>query len=82
MPTRDDDRHPLDPDEYPDADESSDDLIACPHCRAAIFADTERCPTCGQYLSREDAGDDRHPWWIIVGVLICLAISIWWIWPG
>ncbi|MBI3409344.1 MAG: hypothetical protein HY040_13450 [Planctomycetes bacterium] len=33
----------------------------------------------------EDAGDDgpsQHPWWIILGVLLCLAVSLYWIWPG
>jgi hypothetical protein len=42
---------------------------------------SERCPHCGNWLSEEDA-PFRKPWWVMVGALICLAISIFWIFAG
>src|SRR5439155_23119327 len=82
VPFRDDDREGLDPDEFPDPDEDREDrLISCPQCRAFIYEDSEKCPACGEYLSLEDA-PSRKPWWFVVGALICLAISLYWIWPG
>jgi uncharacterized paraquat-inducible protein A len=42
--------------EYPDDEDDDDETMSCPHCRASIYDDAERCPKCGSYLSREDAG--------------------------
>lgn len=82
MPIRDDDRQRLDSSEFPDPDDSQgDDLVSCPHCRAMIFEESERCPACGQYLSREDAPGFK-PWWIVLGVVLSLAVTIFWIWFG
>ena len=52
--------------------------MPCPHCLGTIYDDSERCPHCGQYLSREDA-PRRRPWWIVVGVVVCLVIVYRWI---
>ncbi len=69
----------LDDTEYPDADdEGGDDTVPCPHCLRPVYEDAERCPACGQYLSREDA-PARHPWWLVVGVLVCLAVVLRWV---
>jgi hypothetical protein len=39
-----------------------------------------RCPHCENYLSEEDeAAPSRKPWWIIVGVLVCLYVVYRWI---
>ncbi len=59
-------------------DEEGDDLDECPHCGASIHDDSERCPRCGRYLSREDA-PRRQPWWVVAGVVACLALVTWWI---
>jgi hypothetical protein len=55
-----------------------DDTEPCPHCRETVYDDAERCPHCGNYLSREDTPAHR-PWWIIAGVMICLAVVLKWI---
>ncbi len=69
-----------DDDDCPDEsdDDSDDDPTApCPHCGRSIYDDAERCPSCGAYLSREDA-PWRRPLWIVLGVLVCLGIV--WSW--
>jgi len=80
MPFRDDDRQGLDPREFPDPDETDLGHMPCPHCFAVIFDDSERCPACGLYLSEENALR-RHPWWVLMGLGICLGLAIYWIWP-
>jgi hypothetical protein len=45
-----------------------------------MYEDAVRCPHCGQYRSREDA-PRRYPWWLVIGVLICLALVSRWIIP-
>lgn len=70
----------LDPREFPEPDETDAGHMPCPHCMAVIFDESERCPACGQYLSEEDT-PLRKPVWIIIGVLICLALAVMWIWP-
>jgi hypothetical protein len=74
----------LDDREYPegdDADDSSEsetETLPCPHCLRSVYEDAERCPSCGAYLSREDA-PARRPWWMVLGVLICLAVVLGWV---
>ena len=55
--------------------------MPCPHCLAVIFDASERCPACGMYLSEEDR-PKRHPWWVVIGLFVCLALAFYWIWPG
>ena len=61
-----------------DGDDDLDETVPCPHCRADVYEDAERCPRCGKYLSREDS-PRRHPWWVVAGALACLAMVFWWI---
>ncbi|WP_435010818.1 zinc-ribbon domain-containing protein [Tundrisphaera lichenicola] len=58
--------------------DDDDETVPCPHCREPVYEDAERCPHCGRYLSREDA-PYRKPWWVVAGVLACLAMVFWWI---
>jgi hypothetical protein len=62
-----------------DGDDEDDDTSPCPYCRRPIYADAERCPHCGNYLSAEDAPPSRQSWWIILGVLVCLVVVAGWI---
>jgi hypothetical protein len=69
----------IDDDEYPEeVDENSDETVPCLYCREPVYEDSERCPHCGKYLSREDA-PWRRPWWLVLGVVLCLAVVFWWI---
>jgi transposase-like protein len=71
------------PCERPDEDEDDDEwdaadeaTVPCPYCEREIYEDAPRCPYCERYLSEEDTPPDRKPWWIIVGVLLCLY-AVW-----
>lgn len=61
------------------ADDDSDDegsTASCPYCDRSVPEDLVRCPYCENYLSNEEAPPAHKPWWIIIGVVICLYI-IW-----
>ena len=47
-----------------------------------ILEDSERCPSCERYISKEDLPVTPKPWWIIVGVMACLYVVYRWIIPG
>jgi hypothetical protein len=66
-----------DPDDF-GPDDENEPTIPCPCCRGEIFEDSPRCPHCGRYISADDSPSTRKPWWIIVGVLLCLAAI--WVW--
>ena len=69
----------FDPDDIDGEEEGWDDeTMPCPHCREAVYDDAESCPNCGLYLSTEDA-PHRKPWWLVTGVVACLAMVTWWI---
>jgi predicted nucleic acid-binding Zn ribbon protein len=67
-------------DDEGDAEDGEDDATTdeCPHCGAAVYDDAEQCPTCGKYLSREDAPSRLPAAWILIGVAVCLVIVILW----
>lgn len=75
-----DDEDDLDDSEYPDApdDDDDDETISCPYCFRPVYEGAEQCPGCRRYLSREDA-PSRQPWWIVVGVLLCLIVVLGWV---
>ena len=67
-----------DDDEWEDEpDDDGDDTNPCPYCKKDVYEGAEQCPSCGNYLSEEDARS--APTWIIVGGLICLVIVIFWV---
>jgi len=69
-------------DDYEDEFDDEDDeeaTVACPYCRREIHEDSQRCPYCEQYISQEDAPAAGKPWWIIVGVIVCLLLLLGWI---
>lgn len=71
----------LDDREFPDdEDEDGEETVPCPYCLRPVYEDAERCPECGHYLSREDR-PSRRPWWLVVGVLVCLLVVLRWVIP-
>lgn len=68
-------------DDFEDYEYDEDDpgeTAPCPHCGEIIYDDSERCPDCGRYLSREDRPASR-PWYVILGVILCLGMVVYWI---
>src|SRR5262245_43196254 len=79
LPIRDADDD-LDDSEYPDEpdDDDSAETIPCPYCREPVYEEAQRCPHCGSYVSTKDT-PSRRPWWLIVGVVACLAVVLRWV---
>jgi hypothetical protein len=64
-------------DEFDSGDDSADEpTIPCPWCREDVYEDAVQCPSCGKYLSAEDAPPVRRPLWIIVTALVCLFVVV------
>jgi hypothetical protein len=64
-----------DMDDPDDPDDDAAETVACPWCRRPVYEGAERCPSCGRYLSEEDA--PRHyAWWLIAGVVLCLLVIL------
>lgn len=57
--------------EFPEED-GSGTTAPCPHCRAEIYDDAERCPACGMYLSIDDAPSTKWPPWMRAGAVLAL----------
>jgi predicted nucleic acid-binding Zn ribbon protein len=52
--------------------------VACPQCGAEVLEDSEQCPRCLQYLSREDAPTPvRSIGWLVMVILMFLAVLMW-----
>ena len=69
-------------DEDDDDFDDSDDAVypRCRSCGTELFDDeTVRCPSCGNYQSREDAPPTRHPGWIIFTAILLVFMSLYWI---
>ena len=63
-----------------DLDELGDDgpsqTVGCPACGAEIYEDADRCPVCGQYVTRgRGVWAGKSWWWVLIG-LIVLAMLI------
>lgn len=65
--------------EFNDADDD-EPRVPCPYCRREIHEDAQRCPYCERYISAEDSPAGRKPWWIILGVVLCLLMVLGWLW--
>jgi hypothetical protein len=67
-------------DEFDGAQDDADDsggLTPCPQCGRKIHEEAQKCEFCGQYATPEFA-PWRRPWWLVVGVVICLfTIYLW-----
>jgi hypothetical protein len=76
------DYDPDDPETYPEGLYADDGppLVPCPYCREEIAEDAERCPECGNYLSREDEdrpAERKSATWVVLLVLVLLIVAFW-----
>jgi hypothetical protein len=69
----------LDDEDDEGKDGDDEPTVPCPYCKRRIHEDSQRCPFCEQYISDEDAPRSHKPWWIVVGVVLCLYIVFRWI---
>jgi len=85
MPYRSDDTDELNGREWPDPDddpESAVDTVPCPFCKGQVYEDAEWCPTCRNYLFYDGSLGRQKPWWLVVGVVVCLLVVLYWILRG
>ncbi|MFW6132371.1 MAG: hypothetical protein ACOC8F_00635 [Planctomycetota bacterium] len=57
-------------------DDEASETVPCPACGAEIYADAERCPLCGQYVT---AGrrPRRSGWlWAVAGLAAVAALLV------
>ena len=77
----DDDEAETDRDEGPDPSDQDDDpddnTVPCPSCRTPIYEESEFCPHCGQYVTREEQPVKTSTWVIIGVVLAVVAAAVW-----
>jgi len=72
--------NPDDPETYPHGLYADDGLatIPCPHCGVDVLEDSEQCPSCRMYLSKEDMpGKSRNGTWLTLAILALLAVLMW-----
>ena len=75
----------IDDRELPDGEEFRDDEHAageetssCPACGKTMYADAERCPSCGDYVVPNGRGLRRRPAWWWIAFAIVLAVLLAW----
>ena len=67
-----------DDEERVDEDEDSDDdLLMCPACKAAVHEDTQQCPHCGEWIIPVYPGErSKRAVWLIAAALVILALAM------
>lgn len=59
-------------------DETDTPTSECPHCEAEVYEDTEHCPSCGEWLTRQELADNPSPpWAMVIAVLAIVALLLW-----
>ena len=66
-------------DELDSSDDDDDLCFPCPYCGQRILEESERCPHCEHYLSKEDTPVFRKPIWFVVGLVACFYAVYRWI---
>ena len=84
MPFRHDDQDDLDDRELPEPDwedeaQTTVDTVPCPFCKQPVYDNAEWCPHCRNYLFYEGEPPQAKPWWLILGVVVCLLVVLYWI---
>ncbi len=75
-----DDNPDEDEDWYDDDDDADEDFIPCPECGNPIPEISDRCPTCGYWLSAADRRSlsrrEAMPAWVKFTAFILLAVTL------
>ena len=71
----------MDYEDYPDEElvdeeeESGDDLLLCPSCRASVHEDTQQCPHCGDWITPVWPQErSKRLVWLVAAVLVIVAL--------
>ena len=78
---QDDDDEDRDPEEPEDFDRDDDpfgtDTEPCPFCKREIHDQTDICPHCGNFISRDDGPVQVGPVWLVTaGVLLITILAL------
>jgi len=65
-----------DTEDYAEDDEPTRD---CPYCGFEMLEICVQCPSCGQYLSKEDVHERSQPLWVWLTAILCLAATLFWV---
>jgi hypothetical protein len=73
------DYDPEDPDTYPaglyvHGDERA--VVPCPHCKVEIDEESEQCPKCGMFISKEDPPGGKWPLWVAIAAILLLLAFV------
>ena len=59
-------------------DQDTEPTRDCPYCGFEMLEICLQCPSCGQYLSKEDVHSRSQPIWVILVAILCLiSIAFW-----
>src|SRR5438105_1890258 len=51
--------------------------VPCPYCREEIAEESQQCPKCGKYLSKEDStSEPKNNFWVGMMVLAILCVVV------
>jgi len=77
------DEGPLPEDLEEFGDDESADVAPCPACGAEIYAEADRCPYCGQYVTEPWRNRESGRWWLWgLAALAVLAALVAWLLAG
>ncbi len=70
-------------DEPHDDGDDETDVVACPNCGADVYAESDRCPSCGDYVTHgsSHALSGKPGWYVILalaGIVAVIAALIPW----
>lgn len=67
-----------DDDDYGD-DQEEEPTRDCPYCGFEMLEVCIQCPSCGQYLSKEEFYERSQPRWVILAAILCLVAIFFWL---
>jgi hypothetical protein len=63
-------------------DPETEPTIDCPYCGHEMLEVCLQCPSCEMYVSKEDLGREKRPWWITLAIILSLlGIASWFLFP-